>query len=565
MDSGSAKNQDNNQTKEPPGDDVPRPPEESKAAPAAAAAAPEPPPPAPPSERLQERTNGSPEAGGDRNPSAPAAVAAEAASAAQRDGTGIAAPSPRGSAAVGKPPLPPRAAPSRRDSASVKPPLPPIAASISWAGEPKPAGGKPPLPHRAVPASTLKSKGKKPMSHVEVVESGMAVRVKWREMREGRRGMAEEFNELLEESKKAMPEQGTATQQKKQAMPVTIWHKNYYKGSPWRKFLDRVGISDLNSRVMNPAVNYETIPIAGIPLHYGLLEMVAGQGLEFNANALNLQRVYSEFRPVLGDGECFYRSFIFNYLEQVLDRQDTHEERRILAAAEEVAMQHARLGWADEFSRSHKAFKNLINKVKGWKISRWHVPTSNSYRKRKLLQYFNSYHGRNDIYAFLRFVAAIWMCSHSEEFTPLIQPEIEEGGYTTLTDWCLVEVIQQKVMTDHIQITALLRALEVSLRVEYLLQGFGDDLHTVQGSQDHEVPRVILLYTNNNHYDIIYPDPNAAVSQGSDNVEIPPANSPSQDRGGSCTGEKPGEEQIAQVESSPTGENPNQHTEQGGS
>ncbi|CAL4887650.1 unnamed protein product [Urochloa decumbens] len=543
MDSGSAKNQDNNQTKEPPGDDVPRPHEEPNAATAAAAAAPEPPPPAPPSEPLQERINVSPEAGGGRNPSSSSAVvAAEAAAAVQQSGTGIATP-------------------SRRDSASVKPALPPLAASVSRAGEPKLGGGKPPLPpRRAVPPSRSKSKdkNKKPMSHAEVVESGMAVRAKWREMREGQREMAEEFKQLLEESKKAMPEQGTATQQNEQAVSVTR--------SPWRKFLDRVGISDLNSRVMNPAVNYETIPIAGIPLHYGLLEMVAGQGLEFNANALNLQRVYSEFRPVLGDGECFYRSFIFNYLEQVLDRQDTHEERRILAAAEEVAMQHARLGWADEFSRSHKAFKNLINKVKGWKTNRWKlVPTSNSYRKRKLLQYFNSYHGRNDIFTFLRFVAAIWLCSHSEEFTPLIQPELEEGGYTNLTDWCLVEVIQQKVMTDHIQITALLRALEVSLRVEYLLQGSGDDLHTVQGTQDHEVPRVILLYTNNNHYDIIYPDPSAAVRQDSDQVESLPANSPSQDRRGSCSGEKPGEEQIARVESSPTGENPNQHTEQGGS
>ena len=40
--------------------------------------------------------------------------------------------------------------------------------------------------------------------------------------------------------------------------------------------------------------------------------------------------------------------------EQVLHRQDTHEEHRLLAAVKGVARQHARLGWASEFSRSHK-------------------------------------------------------------------------------------------------------------------------------------------------------------------------------------------------------------------
>ncbi|CAO1944050.1 unnamed protein product [Urochloa humidicola] len=363
MDSDSGKNRDEsdaNQAKEPPVDDVPRPREESKDATAAAAAAPEPPPPAPPSERLQERSNGSPEAGGGRNSSAAAVVAGEAVPAAQRSGTGIAGPSPRGSASV-KPQLPPIAAYiSRPESLRLRQPQP--------QPKPKPTGGKPPLPPRGVPASRSKSRGKKPMSHAEVVQSGMAVRDKWRETREGRMGMEEVFNELMEESKAAMPER-TATEHEEQVKSD--------KGSHWRKFLDRVGVSD--SRKKNPDVNYETIPSTGMPQHYNLLQLVAGRGVEFSANALNLQHVYSGFRPVIGDGECFYRSFIFNYLEQVLDRQDIHEEGRLLVAAEEVATQHARLGWVDEFSRSHREFKVLIEKVMRWKTNRWNVPAVNRF------------------------------------------------------------------------------------------------------------------------------------------------------------------------------------------
>jgi ubiquitin thioesterase protein OTUB1 len=51
---------------------------------------------------------------------------------------------------------------------------------------------------------------------------------------------------------------------------------------------------------------------------YKLLEMVAEQGVEFHSNILNFCRSYSEFRPVHGDGGCFYRSFIFSYLVSVL-------------------------------------------------------------------------------------------------------------------------------------------------------------------------------------------------------------------------------------------------------
>ncbi|CAD6207032.1 unnamed protein product [Miscanthus lutarioriparius] len=59
------------------------------------------------------------------------------------------------------------------------------------------------------------------------------------------------------------------------------------------------------------------VHMAGIIRHHKLLEMVAEQGVEFHSTVLNLCRAYSEFRPVHGDGECFYRSFIFSLCRQV--------------------------------------------------------------------------------------------------------------------------------------------------------------------------------------------------------------------------------------------------------
>ncbi|KAF8693247.1 hypothetical protein HU200_038629 [Digitaria exilis] len=283
--------------------------------------------------------------------------------------------------------------------------------------------------------------------------------------------------------------------------------------------------SGQDSTVMAPHVNHQTIPMSRIIEHYELIELAAGRGVIVHSNALNLRRTYSEFRPVHGDGECFYMSFLFSYLEQVLDRQDTHEEYRLLAAVKGVARQrqHARLGWTPEFPGDTKAFKMLIKKIMRWKKhSRWkRVPTTNSYRKQKLLKFFSDYVRTNDIFTFLRLVAAIWICSHSEEFEPLVLPELNEDY--NLRDWCSREVLQCQVFTDHVQMTALVTALGVPLRVEYLLQGVGQDFYTDQeDSQDdtprstcwphrqyqtphgHVVPYVTVLYTNA-HYDILYP------------------------------------------------------------
>lgn len=109
-----------------------------------------------------------------------------------------------------------------------------------------------------------------------------------------------------------------------------------------------------------------------------------------SSNFLILVSKYSEFRAVHGDGECFYRSFIISYLvadmlasslflsiecmlgdlfrfvwqEQVLDREDTDEEQRLLAALEievkPMAMQIDYPEWATAFSWGHEVISHLL-------------------------------------------------------------------------------------------------------------------------------------------------------------------------------------------------------------
>uniref|UniRef100_A0A453GJ43 ubiquitinyl hydrolase 1 n=1 Tax=Aegilops tauschii subsp. strangulata TaxID=200361 RepID=A0A453GJ43_AEGTS len=54
-------------------------------------------------------------------------------------------------------------------------------------------------------------------------------------------------------------------------------------------------------------VNHQTHPITEVRKYYLVSDLATGQGVDH-------LDAYSKFRPVTGDGECFYRSFIFSYL-----------------------------------------------------------------------------------------------------------------------------------------------------------------------------------------------------------------------------------------------------------
>uniref|UniRef100_M8BYS2 Uncharacterized protein n=1 Tax=Aegilops tauschii TaxID=37682 RepID=M8BYS2_AEGTA len=77
-------------------------------------------------------------------------------------------------------------------------------------------------------------------------------------------------------------------------------------------------------------VNYQTHPMTEVRKYYRVPDLATGQGVDH-------LDAYSEFRR-----------------EQVLDRQDTHEEQRLLDAVKRVSVQHADLGWTSKFPRSYR-------------------------------------------------------------------------------------------------------------------------------------------------------------------------------------------------------------------
>ncbi|XP_040377284.1 uncharacterized protein LOC107303486 isoform X2 [Oryza brachyantha] len=210
-----------------------------------------------------------------------------------------------------------------------------------------------------------------------------------------------------------------------------------------------------------------------------------------------LDSQYSEFRPVVPDGESFYRSFIFSYLEQISDKVDTHREDHLLAAVRALASQAEPLPWASLFSQRRKAFEMLIEKTKGWKrMSEYQTSRASYSRGQFLLEFFSNYDTTDDIFSFLRLVAATWMCALRVQYGR----RLNLGG-RPVEDWCSRAVLPPRETANWIVVRALAEAFRVAVRVEDVNSRSTQNTHY---SIPQGTPIVTLLFIDGK-YDIIYP------------------------------------------------------------
>ncbi|OBZ74856.1 Ubiquitin thioesterase otubain-like protein [Grifola frondosa] len=123
-----------------------------------------------------------------------------------------------------------------------------------------------------------------------------------------------------------------------------------------------------------------------------------------------------------------------------------------------------------------------------------------------LLETFNTPEVSNSIVVYLRLLASAQMRSDPDSYAPfLFNPEL--GDQMEVTDFCVnfVEAVGKEA--DHVQITALSRALKVNISVAYLDGRSADadgkvDFVEFQNNDEVDTDPVILLYRPG-HYDIL--------------------------------------------------------------
>uniref|UniRef100_A0A0E0ENC4 ubiquitinyl hydrolase 1 n=1 Tax=Oryza meridionalis TaxID=40149 RepID=A0A0E0ENC4_9ORYZ len=193
---------------------------------------------------------------------------------------------------------------------------------------------------------------------------------------------------------------------------------------------------------------------------------------------------YDALRRTRGDGNCFYRSFMFSYLEHILETQDKAEVERILKKIEQCKKTLADLGYIEfTFEDFFSIFIDQLESVLQGHESSIGFVTSGEIQRR------------------------------AEFFEPFI------SGLTnsTVVQFCKASVEPMGEESDHVHIIALSDALGVPIRVMYLDRSscdagnisvnhhdFSPEANSSDGAAAAEKPYITLLYRPG-HYDILYP------------------------------------------------------------
>ncbi|KAL0547414.1 hypothetical protein IC582_017348 [Cucumis melo] len=218
---------------------------------------------------------------------------------------------------------------------------------------------------------------------------------------------------------------------------------------------------------------------------------------------------YAAIRRTRGDGNCFFRSFMFSYLEHILESQDKTEVDRIKTNVENCRKTLRSLGYTEfTFEDFFALFlEQLESALQGNESSISHDELVIRSRDQSISDY---------VVMFFRFVTSGEIQKRSEFFEPFIM------GLTngTVDQFCKTAVEPMGEESDHVHIIALSDALGVPIRVLYLDRSSCDsgglsvnhhdfvpattEVSSDSAASEIKIPFITLLYRPG-HYDILYP------------------------------------------------------------
>jgi ubiquitin thioesterase protein OTUB1 len=212
----------------------------------------------------------------------------------------------------------------------------------------------------------------------------------------------------------------------------------------------------------------------------------------FLAGVAALQKRYGGIRMVRGDGNCYYRAFLFA-LAETLCRDTKHPEgQRILTFLKEVSWKHVKEVGYNEMTIEmfYEEAVSLIERV-----------MSGSVDAEALAKELNEENSTSDYCTwYLRVVTATHLKMDPQRFEPFI----EQPGMD-VAQFCQREVEPMGKECEQLQVLALAEAFGIKVRIEYL-DGHelvaGDVTHHVFGPEDSAL-QICLLYRPG-HYDILY-------------------------------------------------------------
>jgi len=172
---------------------------------------------------------------------------------------------------------------------------------------------------------------------------------------------------------------------------------------------------------------------------------------------------YVSIRRARGDGDCFYRSLAFGFIENLLSSPQAD-----VAVAAAISLLESTVPTLEEAGFQKLVFEDfyevLLSLIQQIIIPE---PGGTTLTPETLLEAFQSPEVSNSVVVYLRLVASAQIRNDPEEYAPyLFHPEIGEPMGTR--EFCehFVEAVGKEA--DHVQMTALTRALKTNVNVAYL-------------------------------------------------------------------------------------------------
>jgi ubiquitin thioesterase protein OTUB1 len=235
-------------------------------------------------------------------------------------------------------------------------------------------------------------------------------------------------------------------------------------------------------------------PLTSEPRHISdLVPQYKESANNFLAGIEDLEKNYSQIRIVRGDGNCYYRAFLYNLAEHMF--QNKQEGQRILEYVKKDSWDKVLKTGYDEMTIEtfYDTLVDLLERL-----------TTGATDAAAFHKEMNEESATSDYCTwYLRVVTATHLKQDPDRFLPFIdgqQPGLD------IQQFCQREVEPMGKECQHVQVLALAEAFGVHVKIEYL---DGHDLvngklvqHTF--GPDTAVTHLALLYRPG-HYDILYP------------------------------------------------------------
>lgn len=233
----------------------------------------------------------------------------------------------------------------------------------------------------------------------------------------------------------------------------------------------------------------------------------------FVAKIKKLETMYKSIRRARGDGNCFFRSFIFAYMENLVHTTDLTERNRVVTCIRQWKQKMVDHGYQELVFED--AMEIVIDQLNA-------LGTQDPLTVKSLEDNMRTGMISNMIIMFLRMLTSCEIQRRQEFFAPFILGMIDDP--IEVDQFCRRYVEPMGEESDHIHIVAITDALQIPIRVVYLDRSMAafagaasEDAAAVNhhnfvpeamqsGTTSSIQPRVHLLYRPG-HYDILYVRP----------------------------------------------------------